>query len=283
MSDWVRIHAPAAHAVPLVFDSPHSGTTYPDDFDHCVPRAVARQAEDTYVEELYAAAPSLGAVLVEALFPRAYVDPNRQLCDIDTELLADEWPGPIAPTRKTQQRIGLVWRVARGGVPMYSRKLAAAEVAQRIATCYQPYHAAVASAVDAAHGRFGAVWHVNCHSMPAIGDVNADDAGRPRADFVVGDRDGSTCEADFTAFVAEHLRSRRYKVAVNDPYKGVELVRKFGRPAEGRHSLQIEINRRLYMNEETLEKHAGFISLKSEVTLLCKVLAGYVSARIGRR
>jgi N-formylglutamate amidohydrolase len=242
-----------------------------------------RRAEDSYVAELYAAVPGLGATLVEARFPRAYIDANRHVSDIDTELLSDAWPGPVTPSRKTEQGIGLVWRLAHGGVPLYARKLSAAEVTRRIVSCYDPYHAAVAAAIDHAHDGFGAVWHVNCHSMPAVGDVNADDAGRERADFVLGDRDGSTCEPAFTARVADHLRRRGYRVAINDPYKGVELVRKFGRPAEERHSLQIEINRRLYMNETTLEKHAGFDSLQNDVATLCSTLRDYVSQRIRPR
>jgi N-formylglutamate deformylase len=276
----VRTHVPAIDGTALVFDSPHSGTVYPEDFDHCVPRALVRQAEDTYVGELYEAGPAMGAVLVEAMFPRAYVDPNRHVSDIDTELLSDAWPGPVTPSRKTVQGIGLVWRLAHGGVPLYSRRLSSAEVARRIATCYDPYHAAVAAALDDLHSRFGAVWHVNCHSMPAVGDVNADDAGRVRADFVVGDRDGTTCAPEFTAFVADHLRSRGYRVAINDPYKGVELVRKFGRPTEHRHSLQVEINRGLYMDEQSLQKNAGFRRLQEEITALCAALRAYVIARV---
>jgi N-formylglutamate deformylase len=107
--DAVRRHAEAAQSIPLVLDSPHSGTTYPADFDHAAPRALVRRAEDSYVEELFASAPRIGAVLIEALFPRAYIDPNRHVADIDTELLGDAWPGPVTPSRKTEQGIGLVW------------------------------------------------------------------------------------------------------------------------------------------------------------------------------
>ncbi len=276
----VRRHAEAGEAVPLVLDSPHSGTVYPADFDHAAPRALVRRAEDTYVEELFAAAPHVGATLIEALFPRAYIDPNRHVADIDTELLADAWPGPVTPSRKTEQGIGLVWRLAHGGAPMYARRLLAVEVRRRIERCYEPYHAAVAAALDERHRTFGAVWHLNCHSMPERGDVSADDPGRSRADFVLGDRDATTCAPEFTAFVAATLAAIGYDVAINDPYKGVELVRKFGRPQEGRHSLQIEINRRLYMNEETLDKHAGFAVLRRNLDRLLDALRGFVVSRI---
>jgi N-formylglutamate deformylase len=280
LTDAVRRHAEPGAAIPLVLDSPHSGTAYPADFDHVAPRALVRRAEDTYVEELFASAPRVGATLIEALFPRAYIDPNRHVADIDTELLADVWPGPVTPSRQTEQGIGLVWRLAHGGVPMYARRLGAAEVQRRIEHYYDPYHAAVAAALDERHLTFGAVWHLNCHSMPAEGDVNADDPGRARADFVLGDRDGTTCAPEFTAFVAARLAAMGYDVAINDPYKGVELVRKFGRPHERRHSLQIEINRRLYMDESTLAKVGGFESLRSNLDRLLDALRAFVLARV---
>ncbi len=281
-STAVRCHFPDGAPIALVLDSPHSGESYPDDFDHQPPRAVVRRAEDTHVARLWSAAPRHGATLVEALFPRAYIDPNRSLEDIDPVLLADEWPGPLAPSRKTEQGIGLVWRVSRDGQPMYARKLAAAEVHRRIERCWRPYHEALASALDARHAQFGAVWHVDCHSMPAIGDANADDPGRERADFVLGDRDGTSCEPAFTQFVASRVRELGYSVAVNDPYKGVEIVRRHGRPAERRHSLQIEIKRTLYMDEWTLEPNDGYTKLASDLGRLVAALAAYVAEALAR-
>ena len=274
-----RRHEPTVAPIPLVLDSPHSGTEYPADFDHLPPRALVRQAEDSYVNELYATAPAIGATFVEALFPRAYIDPNRSLADIDQALLAERWPKPVTTSRKTELGIGLVWRLAQGGVPMYGRKLSVAEIERRIARCYQPYHAAVALAIDERYSAFGGVWHIDCHSMPAVGDVMSDDPGRLRADFVLGDRDGTTCEPELTAFVAATLRGMGYEVAINDPYKGVELVRLHGRPRERRHSLQIEINRKLYLDEGTLEKHSGFGTLQRNLQRLLDALAGYVRAR----
>jgi N-formylglutamate deformylase len=276
----VRRHNPRSTILPLVLDSPHSGTAYPADFDHLPPRSIVRQAEDTYVEELYAAAPDLGATLVAALFPRAYIDPNRHVADIDLQLLADAWPGPSASSRKTEQGIGLVWRLAHGGAPMYARKLSAAEVQRRIAKYYEPYHRSVTAALDERHRAFGAVWHLNCHSMPGVGDVTADDPGRARGDFVLGDRDGTTCEPEFTAFIAATLAQMGYAVAINDPYKGVELVRKFGRPSERRHSLQIEINRKLYMHEATREKNDGFTALQANLRRLVELTGTFVRRRL---
>ena len=277
-------HAPEGSAVALVLDSPHSGEWYPDDFDHAPPRAIVRQAEDTHVARLWRAATTHGATLLEARFPRAYIDANRSLADVDPELLGDAWPEPLAPSRKSAQGIGLVWRLARGGVPMYDRKLSGAEVRARIDRCWRPYHAELAAIVDELHGRFGAVWHLNCHSMPAVGDALSDDPGRERADFVLGDRDGTTCDPAFTRLVADAVAGYGYSVAVNDPYKGVELVRLHGRPESNRHSLQVEVKRTLYMDEKTLVPHAGYARLADDLVRLARTLADYVrqSAGIGR-
>ncbi len=274
-------HEPHGAPVALVLDSPHSGEWYPDDFDHAPPRAVVRQAEDTHVARLWHAATGLGATLIEARFPRAYIDANRSLSDIDAELLADPWPEPVAPSRKTQQGIGLVWRVVRGGAPMYARKLGSAEVRARIERCWRPYHLALDAALDERQSAFGGVWHVNCHSMPAVGDAQADDPGRERADFVLGDRDGTTCERTFTRLVAGVVRDLGYTVAINDPYKGVEIVRRHGRPADNRHSLQVEVKRTLYMDEATLQPHAGYDRLRRDLEELARVLADYVRQRTG--
>ena len=273
-------HAAASSPLPLVLDSPHSGEHYPDDFDHAPPREIVRQAEDTHVARLYGFAPRLGATLIEAMFPRAYIDANRSLDDIDPAMLADAWSTPLARSRKTAQGIGLLWRIARDGSPMYSRKLAATEVRQRIDRWYRPYHAALAAEIDALRRSFGAVWHIDCHSMPAVGDAYSDDPGRPRKDFVLGDRDGTTCAPEFTALVAEALEGMGYSVAINDPYKGVEIVRRHGRPAERRHSLQIELNRRLYMDETTLLPTGGFAKLEADLERLLATVCDYVRTQV---
>jgi N-formylglutamate deformylase len=277
-SAFVR-HDPAGDPIALVLDSPHSGECYPDDFDHLPPRDVVRRAEDTHVARLWQAAPALGATLIEALFPRAYIDANRGLADIDGELLADPWPEPVVPSRKSEQGIGLVWRLAQGGAPMYARRLASAEVRSRIERFWRPYHAELDAALNERVRRFGGVWHVNCHSMPAVGDERSDDPGRLRADFVLGDRDGTTCDPAFTRLVAETAAGMGYSVAINNPYKGVEIVRRHGRPAENRHSLQIELKRTLYMDERTLVPNAGYARLRDDLARLAAVLAAFVQER----
>ena len=267
---------PRAPEIPLVFDSPHSGTEYPADFGYSCPLAQLRSSEDLYVEDLFAAAPDQGATLQAALFPRCYIDVNRALDDLDPALLDAPWPDPLAPGAKTKLGIGLVRRFAKPGLPVYDRKLPVAEVAGRIERYYRPYHHGLDEACNRLHAKFGVVWHINCHSMQSRGSSMTDDGPTAmRPDFVLGDRDGTSCAPELTDFVRRVIAGRGYTVKVNDPYKGVELVRRHGRPAERRHSLQIEINRALYMDEATLERADGYDRLKADLSHLVEALANF--------
>jgi N-formylglutamate deformylase len=269
-----------ADPIALVCDSPHSGTRYPADFRHAVPRALLRAGEDTHVEALWQAVPAVGGTLLAAHFPRTYIDANRTLEDLDPELLAEPWPEPLAPGEKSRLGFGLVWRNIRAGVPIYDRALSVAEVRNRIDSYYRPYHAALAERIEAAAARFGGVWHLNLHSMPndAYQRLRVE-SPRPLADFVLGDRDGTSCEPGFVNLVERELRARGYTVARNDPYRGVQLIARIGQPARNRHSLQVEIRRPLYMDEATRERNAGFATLQRDLTRVLGVLADYVRER----
>ena len=277
------LRLPEADPVPLICDSPHSGTMYPEDFGYAVPFEVLRGGEDTDVHVLWQALPSVGATLLAAEFPRAYIDPNRDVEDLDAELLDGPWPTPLHPSEKTRLGIGLIWRDAGKNAmpPIYARKLSVAEVQNRIATYHAPYHAAMRGQIEAAHARFGAVWHLNLHSMPADSyeglNIQSD---HPLADFVLGDRDGTTAAPEFTAMVAEALRKRGFSVAINDPFKGVALIARLGRPAERRHSLQIEVHRGLYMDEITRQRSAGFDALQDALAGVARDIADYVKDQV---
>jgi N-formylglutamate deformylase len=277
----LRVFLPQGQDLPLVCDSPHSGTEYPDDFGSALLPAQLRQGEDTHVDELWRDAPAHGATLIAARFPRVYLDANRELADLDPALLDQAWPEPLSPSEKTRLGFGLVWRQMGAGLPIYARRLSVAEVQARIATCWRPYHAALSEAVERAHARFGAVWHLNLHSMPN----NAfDRLGLKRAeglaDFVLGDRDGTTCEPALLDVIEACLRGHGYSVARNDPYKGVALIGRIGRPAENRHSLQIEIRRPLYMDEASREPNAGFEPLRRCLNETLGAVAAHVRRRL---
>jgi len=271
---------PQAAELPLVFDSPHSGSNYPEDFRFCCPLDVLRTAEDTYVDELYSAAPELGATLISAVFPRSYLDPNRAVDDLDTALIDGIWPSPLTPSHKTRAGLGLVRRVARTGTPIYDRKLAVAEILARVERYHTAYHRVLDEACGRLHRKYGVVWHVNCHSMPSH---RSGKKGGQCADFVLGDRDGTTCAPEFTEYVAQVLRDRGYTVRINEIYKGVEIVKRQGRPAIRRHSLQIEVDRALYMDQKTLEKAPGFTGLQGDITHLIEALKRFASGRLEDR
>ncbi|WP_459618144.1 N-formylglutamate amidohydrolase [Bordetella sp. 2513F-2] len=267
-------------SAPLVLDSPHSGTTYPPDFAPSADFGALRTAEDTWVDDLWSGAVALGVPLLAATFPRSYIDANRGAEEIDPLLLDAPWPGPASASPKVKLGKGLVWRMLDDGTPLYDRKLSVEEVRHRIEACWKPYHAALGELMDHAHARFGKVWHINCHSMPSVAGAYATDKpGLVHPDFVLGDRDGTTSDPAFCAFVADWLRQRGYDVAVNDPYKGVEIVRAFGRPADNRHSLQVEINRKLYMDEVTLRPHEGYGRLKQHLRELTAALVSWTRAQ----
>jgi N-formylglutamate amidohydrolase len=274
---WRRAPEAEAVAVPLVLDSPHSGSVYPDDFAYCCPLPVLRRAEDAYVDELYALAPAHGATLIGALFPRSYIDVNRAADDLDPAIVAGELPPVLVPRPAT--RVGLVRRHAQPGVPIYDKKLHPDDVLARIERYHTPYHRVLDETCEGLHREFGAVWHINCHSMPSYGPSREERKG-VYADFVLGDRDGTTCAAEFTDFVAAFLRGRGYDVRINEGYKGVEIVRRQGRPDERRHSLQIEVDRALYMDQKTLEKLPDFNRLKADLAAMVAAVAEFVRGRL---
>ncbi len=270
--------------MPLVLDSPHSGRDFPADFDAAVSEFDLREGEDCFVDELYQPAADLGVPLLAALFPRTYVDPNRGRGDIDLELIdGGKWPHEYAPSGKHRIGKALIWRTLEDGRPIYGRKLAVDEVLGRIERCHAPYHRRLRETLDATYQRFGVVYHINCHSMPAVGgQMGEGGEGTPRAEFVLGDRDGTSCDPAFTEFVRATLAAMGYQVAVNDPYKGVELVRAYSRPGARRHSLQLEINKKLYMNESTRERHEGFAPLQANLTRLVEAIRSYIEAELRR-
>ncbi len=260
-SPMIDVRLPHGDAAPLVLDSPHSGTVYPDDFHAIVPNVWLRQTEDCYVDELVSLAPTLGATLLKASFSRNYVDVNRAMDDLDPMMIEGVLPFALEPTERTVAGVGLVRHLCRGK-QVYAAKLSAHDIQKRLKACYLPYHEALKKILDDMHKQFGNVWHINCHSMPSNGASSA------RPDFILGDRDGRSSDPGFTGLIADTLKQFGYSVAFNDPYKGVEILRRYGHPRAGFHSVQLEINRALYMNEETLERTGRFSALRNDLGTL---------------
>jgi len=276
----LEIQRPAMQTIPVVFDSPHSGTLYPDDFLYFCDFQALQQMQDSFVDEFYESAPDHGAPLLKALFPRSYIDLNRGMNDLDPALLEEPWPEPFTPSVYARLGGGLIWRRTRpgpGGLPIYNRRLSLEEVQYRIEAYYKPYHRVLEDMIQETWNRFGVIYHVNCHSMPSK-KVVTQISPEPHdldMDFVLGDRNGTSCSPDFTHFVRDELQSMGYTVTVNDPYKGVELVQRYADPKQGRHSLQIEISRALYMDEESIRKTGRFDSLKTGIERLILKICDY--------
>jgi N-formylglutamate deformylase len=266
---------PSSDAVPVVFDSPHSGSHYPQDFGHCMTELGLRRLEDAYVDELFEHAPEHGVAFLRALFPRSYIDPNRAFDDVDVTMLDETWPHKANATAKSGYGIGLIFKKAAEG-PVYNRPLSVVEVRERLDRYYWPYHQTLQRSLDHTWQQFGQVLHINCHSMASVSSgAMPEGKGHKRADFVLGDRDGSACAPAITAHVREHLTDAGFNVAVNAPYKGMELVQRYSDPNSGRHSLQIEINRALYLNERQVSKHHGFIELQGVLRSLTTTIGEF--------
>ena len=283
-SDTYRLHGPHQPQVALVLDSPHSGMHFPADFDAVVSEFDLRNGEDCFVDELYMPATELGVPLLAALTPRTYVDANRHAGDIDLDLIeGGAWPHTFVPSGKANIGKALIWRTLDDGRAIYARRLRVDEVLGRIERCHAPYHRALRDLLDREHARAGHVYHINCHSMNSVaGEMGEGVAGSARPDFVLGDRDGTTCDPAFTEFVRTALAAMGHSVSVNDPYKGVELVKAYSNPARGRHSLQLEINKRLYMDEGKRERNAGFARLQGKLRTLIEAIVDYIGRETRR-
>ena len=271
-----EIFTPQGTEAPLLIDSPHSGRSYPDDFQTRVPHLVLRGAEDWMVDDLFAGAPQEGATLVAARFPRAYVDANRRLDDVDPSLIDGTWPEPLNPGPKSALGIGLFRHRTNDGGPLLAGPLTVAALRSRIEHCWKPYRKVLEQTLDGLRDRHGAVWHINVHSMKSVGTaITPDGPGGERPDMVIGDLDGQSCDPAFTVFVAERLQALGYSVSVNDPYKGAEIIRVHGRPADNRHSLQIEMKRNLYMDEPAVAANGGYGKLKADLGRLIADVAAW--------
>lgn len=263
----------------MVFDSPHSGIDYPADFQPSASPEEIRTTWDAYVDELCGGVTAAGATLLAARFPRAYIDLNRAPDDIDPEILDAPWPRPVTLSEHSRRGMGLIRRLALPGVPMYDRRLSVEAVERRLRDYYRPYRQALAEVIDALWRQHGEVWHFNCHSMKSRGNAMNRDAGALRPDFVIGDREGTTSRAELTAWVGEFFYRRGYSVAINDPYRGADLVRTHGDPGRQRYSLQIEINRALYLDEASCTRGPGFDRVRETMD----AFAGAVTALIRER
>lgn len=252
---------------PFIFNSPHSGRTYPSvllEASRLSPQAL-RKSEDSFVEELFSGTVWQGAVLMHALFPRAYLDINREPYELDPVLFKGTLP-PYANSQSLRAMggLGTIARIVNEREEIYKRPLAVEAGLVRIEHLYKPYHAALARQIEATRERFGVAFLIDCHSMPS----QDADRGGPWCDFVLGDRFGTSCAPEVTHAVESLLKGLGYKVALNKPYAGGFITEHYGRPDRGIHALQIEIDRSLYMNEVTFSRLPSFQSVQRDLARL---------------
>ena len=268
--------SPEAWTLPIVFASPHSGRDYPAHFLAAsrLDLLSIRRSEDSFVNELFQDAAQLGAPLIHALFPRAYLDPNREPYELDPGMFEDALPA-YANTRSLRVAggLGTVARVVTDGAEIYRTKMAFSEAERRIETLYLPYHRQLRRLLDEARAKFGFAVLIDCHSMPSIGGPMDEDRGHDRADMVLGDRFGTSCSPTLTQAVDTALSDMGYAVARNNPYAGGYTTDHYGRPIQGVHALQIELNRALYMDEHSLTRTENFAKVRADMRNLAQKLA----------
>jgi N-formylglutamate deformylase len=275
----VAIHRPKGQAF-VLYDSPHSGRHYPAHFRMGAPIEEMRRGEDAYMDELLLPSVAEGAILLANTYPRCYIDVNRAESDIDQAQLSEPWPGELAPTDKSRRGLGLIRRLVVPGIEAQAGPLSPAEVQDRIGGVYRPYHLALDELVREMQADGKVVVHLDWHSMKSVGNaMTPDGPGAERPDFVVSDGEGTTADPSLTAVVVTALHVQGFTVAINDPYKGGTIVKRIGAPAKGVHSIQVEINRRLYLDESRVEKTRDFPGLATDLALFTHALVGVVRQR----
>jgi N-formylglutamate amidohydrolase len=249
----------------FVFNAPHAGSLYPASLLRAsrLDATALRRSEDAFVDELFAGVVQLGAPLMSARFPRAYLDVNREPYELDPRMFEGRLP-PYANTRSMRVAggLGTVPRIVADGHEIYQARLPVAEALRRIELLYKPYHRALRTRLARTVELFGHVVLIDCHSMPSSSLGREDLA---RADIVLGDRYGTSCTGLLTDLVDVGLRDRGYVVVRNKPYAGGFITEHYGAPALRRHSLQIEVNRALYMDERSLRPNKGFGRLAQDL------------------
>jgi N-formylglutamate deformylase len=268
-----EILEPEKWGSPAVFNSPHSGRIYPPDFliASRLDIATLRRSEDSFVDELFLGVVKRGHPLMRAHFPRCYVDVNREPYELDPRMFEGRLPS-FANTRSMRVAggLGTVARVVGDAQEIYGQRLSVDEALRRIETLYKPYHRALRRLITRVHRDLGTAVLIDCHSMPS---TTAAKEERPRADIVLGDRYGTSCAPAVSETIEATLRALGYSLSRNKPYAGGFITEHYGNPAAGLHSLQLELNRALYMDERRYERSASFAKLKTDLETLAGRIA----------
>jgi N-formylglutamate amidohydrolase len=268
LSPPFEIVEPAEWRAPIIFNSPHSGSAYPNDFLYAsrIDLPTLRRSEDSFMDELIADLCGAGFAVVRVHFPRSYVDVNREPYELDPRMFTGRLPS-FANTRSMRVAggLGTIPRVVGDGQEIYRERLLVEDALSRIETLYKPYHRALRRLISRVHQAFGTVIVVDCHSMPSVG-VSRDEPRRP--DVVIGDRYGTSCAPLLPDTIEETMGRLGYSVGRNKPYAGGFITEHYGNPAVGLHAIQLELNRALYMDERRYERAASFQNVAADLESL---------------
>jgi N-formylglutamate amidohydrolase len=270
----IEILAPTVQRLPVILASPHSGAAYPAALLAAsrLDAHALRRSEDSFVDEIFAAGPALGAPLLRARFARAYLDANREPYELDPAMFEDPLPDFVnRNSPRVLVGLGTIARIVASGEDIYAGKLRFADALARIERLYQPYHRALRELLAATQARFGYYLLIDCHSMPSTSGPQ-ERGGRSRVDFVLGDCHGASCHKDIVDTAQRLIAAKGYTVARNAPYAGGFTTGHYGRPREGGHGLQIEINRSLYMEERTIRRKPFVTQLAADMRDLVAAL-----------
>jgi len=267
------LHQPARQTAPLLLTSPHSGRCYDAAFlaSSRLDALSIRRSEDSFVDELFGAAPNLGVPLLAAQFPRAYCDVNREPWELDPAMFEDALPPYVnTSSPRVQAGLGTIARIVGTGEPIYAGRLRFAEAQARVKRCWQPFHDRLGGLIADTLAEFGACLIVDCHSMPSLPGRHG---GRP--DIILGDGHGTACAPGWTDFIQARFEAMGLSVQRNEPYAGGYITRHYGRPREGVQAVQVEVARGLYMNERNFTRGPQFAETQRA---MLRFLTGLIEA-----
>jgi N-formylglutamate amidohydrolase len=272
---FFEILAPAQWVVPIVFNSPHSGTLLPEGFlqQSRLSAAALRKSEDSFIDEMFSGCLNLGAPLLRANVARAYIDLNREPYELDGRMFHETLPGYMNPgSSRVACGLGTIPKLVAEGEDIYRGKISLSDAIARIETIYRPYHRTLTELLNECFNATGFSLLIDCHSMPSSAVHTQKFSPEPKVDVVLGDRFGAACNSDIANEAERLLTAEGLRVVRNRPYAGGFITETYGAPRNNRHALQIEINRSLYMNEERLEKTSAFGQIQSALNRVIESL-----------
>lgn len=255
----ISVFRPERPAGPLILASPHSGRIYPKAFieSTALSAHTLRQNEDAFIDELLGFARHLDIPLLCALFPRCYLDVNR-----DRTELPSGWrkAANSAGTARAEMGLGVVPTIIAEKMPIYKKAVKASDARLRIQHLYDPYHQALLELIQSTQRQFGQALLLDCHSMPGFTQM-----GQRRPDIVLGDRHGTSCRPETMAKIEALWNARGYSTSRNYPYAGGYVTSHYGHPENSVEVVQIEINRDLYLNPVSFQRKPGYARLAADL------------------